>query len=134
MRNFCVAALLVVGCASAEPAPQPSTGPGDGAAPAPTPPVLLNRAAVQGDIVRNYPNELRDDRIGGTVELWILVSEDGRPARITVHRSSGNARLDNFAMSVAGAMRFTPGTRDGKPTSVFVNIPLILTPPPPRTD
>jgi protein TonB len=61
-----------------------------------------------------YPAASRRLEERGTVELWVYVTEDGRPARTQVEKSSGYARLDEAAeRCVIGFGRFLPPSVDG---------------------
>src|SRR5690606_18578422 len=71
----------------------------------------------------NYPPTSK--RLGeeGSVVLQVLVGTDGRVQDAKVQESSGHSRLDEAALNHAKrAWRFTPGTEDGKPVTVWHSI------------
>jgi TonB family protein len=85
-----------------------------------TPPSLRNRAAVTALLQRYYPRNLKDAGIGGRVELWLYIDEQGRVEKSEVRTSSGNALLDDAAKQVAAEMQFTPAKNRDKVTAVWV--------------
>ncbi|WP_425155039.1 TonB family protein [Candidatus Palauibacter sp.] len=101
---------------SGSPADRPSFIPYD------TEPVMLNPAEVQQVLEREYPRALKDAEIGGSVELWLYVSEQGIVENFEVRTSSDNALLDEAAGRVAPAMRFTPAMSRDKVTAVWVRL------------
>ncbi|HKJ01340.1 MAG TPA: M56 family metallopeptidase [Longimicrobiales bacterium] len=113
-----------------EPAPSPPaselTDPASG--PVFTPftvaPSIVNRQEVIAAMVREYPSELREQGIGGTVRVYFLVDDDGTVARSIVDRSSGNTALDEAALKVASVYRFTPALNKDKKVPVWVSFPL----------
>jgi protein TonB len=54
----------------------------------------------------------------------VLVNVTGLPEKITVTRSSGTTSLDRAAEKAVQHWRFTPGSRDGKPVAMRVDIPI----------
>ena len=60
----------------------------------------------------------------GTVLLRVLVDASGVPRQITLHRSSGFARLDEQALAAMRAARFQPVTEDGTAIEWLVIAPL----------
>lgn len=86
-----------------------------------TPPVMTNRSAVTKSIERQYPRTLKDAGIGGRVELWLYIDEQGRVEKSEVKTSSGNGLLDEAAEMVAPQMRFTPARNREKVTAVWVS-------------
>lgn len=86
-----------------------------------TPPTLLNRSDMADLLNCFYPQELRDDKVGGRAELWIYVAEDGSVASSQVKTSSGHAQLDQAAVSVGYFMYFEPARDEGEPRGVWVS-------------
>lgn len=72
----------------------------------------------------DYPQSARWEGEEGTVLLRVLVNGSGLPEKITVARSSGYTSLDRAAEKAVQQWRFTPGTRDGKPVAMQVEIPI----------
>ena len=60
----------------------------------------------------------------GTVLLRVLVDAQGVPRQITLHRSSGHARLDEQALAAMRQARFQPVTEDGAAVEWLVIAPL----------
>jgi protein TonB len=114
--------------------PPPTAAGADGdlsAAPRFTPmtvrPELLNEGEVQRVLVRNYPPLLRDAGIGGTPVVWFFLDENGRVLRTLLSKSSGYPALDEAAMAVAQAMRFSPALNRDRRVQVWVEIPIVFT-------
>lgn len=97
------------------PADRPSFIPYD------TPPSMRNRGEVQALLQRYYPRNLKDAGIGGRVELWLYVNEQGAVEKSEVKTSSGNGLLDDAAQRVASEMQFTPAKNRDKVTAVWVS-------------
>ncbi len=87
-------------------------------------PALQNNAEVQRALQRYYPPVLRDSGIGGTVNVWFFIDENGRVLRRQINESSGYDAFDQAALQVAELMRFSPAyNRDQKvPVWVSFNI------------
>lgn len=86
-----------------------------------TPPAMTNRGEVTQLLQRYYPRNLKDAGVGGRVELWLYVNEQGRVEKSEVKTSAGNALLDDAAQRVASEMRFTPAKNRDKVTAVWVS-------------
>ena len=97
------------------PADRPSFIPYD------TPPAMRNRGQIVQLLERYYPRNLKDAGIGGRVELWLYVNEQGRVERSEVKTSAGNPLLDEAAQKVAADMEFTPAKNRDKVTAVWVS-------------
>jgi TonB family protein len=59
----------------------------------------------------------------GTTYVQILLNRKGEVARVLVHRSSGNAALDEAALEAARLSRFTPAMQGDTPVSVWICLP-----------
>ncbi len=67
-----------------------------------------------------YPADLRAARQTGRVELRLYVGRNGRIYEGEIRKSTGNERLDKFALGTAlTAWHFVPGTNDGKPVPMW---------------
>ncbi len=86
-----------------------------------TPPTLRNRSQIMQLLQRYYPRNLKDAGIGGRVELWLYVNEQGRVEKSEVKTSAGNPLLDEAAQRVAAEMQFTPAKNRDKVTAVWVS-------------
>lgn len=84
------------------------------------PPELKNPGEVQDALKRTYPPDLRKNRIGGRVVLWVYVDDEGNVQETRVQQSSGYSALDRAAKEVARQMRFSPAMNRDKKTAVWV--------------
>ena len=89
-------------------------------------PRLLNREAVQQILIKEYPQLLKDARIGGTTLVWFFIDEDGRVLETRVKESSGHEQLDRAALRVASAMEFSPALNRDRRVQVWVQFPVIF--------
>jgi TonB family protein len=98
-------------------------------------PVLLNRGQVEAAIVRVMHgankgiaevNEAfaRNQRIGGTAEMWLLIKADGSVGNMQFKKKTGSADLDTAAQTVAQLMRFAPGKNGDVPVDVWLEVPI----------
>jgi TonB family protein len=72
-------------------------------------PVLLHE--VQPD----YPEELREQGVQGTVTVRYTVDENGRVTDVSVSHSSGSDALDDAAVRAIRRFRYRPAQSSGKP-------------------
>ena len=96
-----------------------ATGSGQ-ALPLPAAPRLL-----QGGRPR-YPDIARRRGLEGTVLLQVLVLDDGRVGEASIRRSSTHRLLDAAALDAIRDWRFAPGSQNGKPAAMAVEIPVIF--------
>ena len=89
-----------------------------------TAPDMTNRDEVGRALMREYPSLLRDAGIGGIIEVWFFINENGRVQGTQVNRSSGHAQLDQAALRVADIARFTPAMNRDQIVPVWVSIPI----------
>jgi TonB family protein len=89
-------------------------------------PELVNRDVVRRALVQNYPTELRDRRLSGTVLLWLLIDESGDVAKAQVKESSGHHELDQAAVRVGYVMRFTPARNRDQIVRVWISLPIVF--------
>ncbi len=62
---------------------------------------------------RDYPREALEQRVQGTVTLYVVVDSSGVPIEVEVKGSSGHYVLDHFAMQwVKNKWRWLPGGAD----------------------
>ena len=90
-------------------------------------PDLKNTNEVRRALEREYPPLLRDAGIGGQVNVWFFIDEDGRVIRTQVQKSSGHKALDDAALKVADLMEFTPALNRDKRVKVWVAFPITIT-------
>lgn len=113
------------------PPPPEDSGSDISAAPTFTPftvaPDIRNRSEVQRALQREYPPLLRDAGIGGTVQVWFFIDEDGRVQDTRVNQSSGHTALDEAAIKVANVFQFSPALNRDKKVPVWVSLPITFT-------
>lgn len=85
-----------------------------------TAPVLVR------DVKPQYTEDARARRVQGSVELAAVVLSDGTVGELRVTKSL-DTDLDQQAIKAAKQWTFKPGTKDGKPVDVEVNIELTFT-------
>ena len=90
-------------------------------------PDIKNRAAVARAMEREYPPLLRDAGIGGTVNVWFFIDEEGSVVRSLVNESSGHKALDDAALKVAEIIEFTPALNRDKRVPVWISLPITFT-------
>lgn len=106
----------------APPAP-PQPAPPRPAPPAPVTPPIFD-AAYLNNPAPTYPMESRRAREEGEVVLMVMVNEQGRATSVSVHQSSGHARLDRAAAAAVRRWRFVPAQQNGQPRAARVLVPL----------
>ncbi|MGH7477868.1 MAG: TonB family protein, partial [Longimicrobiales bacterium] len=145
-----VAGTLLVAAVCAEPpvtepvpqatrAPQPvdtapTAAPGTDVSAAPTftpftqRPELRNRVQVEQALEQYYPPLLREAGIGGTINVWFFIDEQGRVGRTLLVDSASvpHEALAQAALRVAETMRFSPAMNRGRPAPVWVQLPIVF--------
>lgn len=91
-------------------------------------PSILNRDEVIAAMVAEYPPLLRDAGIGGTVRVYFFINEDGEVEQVRLDQSSGHQAIDDAALNVAGAYRFSPALNRDEKTPVWVSFPITFQP------
>lgn len=71
-----------------------------------------------------YPTASRRLREQGLVVLRVLVDERGRAQELSIHESSGHARLDHAALDAVARAAFKPYVANGLAHPVYVLIPI----------
>lgn len=71
----------------------------------------------------NYPQDLADDDVTGTVIVRVVLGKDGSIESASIAKSSGNRRLDNEALKAARQSTFTPAKIKNTPVRCSVNLP-----------
>jgi TonB family protein len=92
-------------------------------------PALQNRAEVAAALSAMYPPMLRDGGVGGRATVWFHIDEAGRVMDTQLSRSSGYPALDEAALNVAAMMRFSPALNRYQKVAVWVELPIVFTPP-----
>jgi len=95
--------------------------------PSPPTPAAVTRPSIPAyahNPAPDYPQSARWEREEGTVVLRVLINAAGLPEKITIARSSGYTSLNRAAEKAVQHWRFVPGTRDGKPITMQVDVPI----------
>jgi TonB family protein len=92
-------------------------------------PELLNKSEVASMLSRLYPRMLHDAGIGGQTVVQLVITAEGTvdPSSVTVI-SSSREPFAEAARRVAEQLRFRPGTHDGKPVRVLLQMPITWQP------
>lgn len=90
-------------------------------------PEVQNREEVARALVAEYPPVLREAGIGGTALLYFYIDEEGRVRELRIHESSGFAPLDQAALRVGAAFRFSPAMNREERVPVWIQIPVTFT-------
>ena len=83
-------------------------------------PRLTNVHEISQLLDEAYPPRLREERVSGSVALYVLVDKTGRPLRVEVQTPSVHVPFNKAATSVASEMRFEPALNDGEPVGVWI--------------
>jgi TonB family protein len=83
-------------------------------------PQVSNPDRVRRALEREYPLGLREAGVGGQVEMWLYVNQQGVVESFQIGRGSGTRALDEAAMRVARAFQFTPALRANQPVSTWI--------------
>ena len=89
-----------------------SAGNSDGTAgvgAAPAPPQERVEASLRAEARPEYPQELIDDDVEGSVTIKILVAADGSVEAVDVASSSGYRAMDRAAVAAGWQFQFNPG-------------------------
>ena len=89
-------------------------------------PELANRADVARALVQNYPPDLRAQGVGGTVQVWLFLNQDGAVERALLKQGSNTPQLDEAALRVARMMLFVPAENRGQKTAVWIAVPIVF--------
>ena len=123
----------VVAAAEAAPDPTPAAPPAPAAPAAPPAPPAppaprieqpSSNAAYLNNPAPGYPSISRRMGEEGKVVLRVLISADGKPEKIEIHKSSGYERLDRHAQDTVQRWRFVPGKRNGVPEAMWNLVPI----------
>lgn len=90
-------------------------------------PDIKNRAEIARALEEAYPPALRDEGIGGTVQVWFFIDERGVVQKTQVNESSGHQAIDDAALEVAGKIDFTPAMNEDKAVPVWISLPITFT-------
>lgn len=115
MRLFRICTSIWVAFAAAIAGQQPTGEDATHVEPGVTPPRIIYKVEPE------YSPQARADHIQGTVVLYIVVNEKGRPTNIHVISPLGYG-LDEKAQEAIEKWQFQPGMRAGKPVAIQANI------------
>jgi protein TonB len=87
-------------------------------------PDIRNREEVRRALEREYPSILRDAGLGGTVQVWFFIDEEGKVVRTQIQESSGQTLLDQAALKVADIIQFSPALNRDKRVPVWISLPI----------
>ena len=87
-------------------------------------PEIRNRSEVQAALMRLYPPILRDAGIGGTVEVWLFISEEGTVLNSRISVPSPHEQLNEAALEVANVFRFSPAMNRERVVPVWIQLPI----------
>ena len=73
------------------------------------------------EVDAEFSEEARREKFSGNVEIYLVVDEHGNPTHIRVTRGVGMG-LDEKAIEAVRQYKFKPGTLNGKPVKVDMNI------------
>ena len=73
-----------------------------------------------------YPDSVKKERIQGIVTLNAVVKKDGTVGDVTVKKPL-HAELDEEAVKAMKQWQFKPGTKEGKPVDVAVDVEMTFT-------
>ena len=74
-----------------------------------------------------YPRESLRHEHTGTVTLSFLVGQQGAVEASNIKTSSGHVLLDEAARAAIAQCRFKPGTIDGQPATLWMNMQYVWT-------
>ncbi|WP_420129194.1 TonB family protein [Longimicrobium sp.] len=89
----------------------------------------LNGPAFKRALTQNYPFGADHRPVGATVQVRFQVSEDGRVSVPEVTRSS-DVRFNEVTVRIIRVLRFRSARVNGRPVKVWVEQPIVWTPPP----
>jgi len=104
-----LAALLLVHSAAASASPQER------------PSKEVSTPQVVREYKPDYPDSAKKKGLRGSVELEVVVKKDGTVGDVKVKKSL-DAELDEEAVKAMKKWEFKPGTKDGKPVDVLVDV------------
>ena len=88
-------------------------------------PELRNSSAVISALQRNYPPLLRDAGVSGTVQVQMVINEDGTPDMSTVEIvSTDHEQFADAARRVVERMRFRPAKVNNQAVKVKIILPV----------
>ncbi len=87
-------------------------------------PEILNREELVRAMILNYPPTLKASGIGGVVQVYFFIDEEGVVRSTRISQGSGYEALDIAALEVAGMYRFSPALNRDERVPVWVSFPI----------
>jgi TonB family protein len=87
-------------------------------------PEIKNVPEILEALLEEYPPRLREAGVGGVVEVWFFISEEGRVRDRRVYKGSGFTEFDEAALRVADVFRFTPALDRDQVVAVWIRLPI----------
>lgn len=84
-------------------------------------PTHFTLPTLQEDLEPDYPHEARKEGLEGSVEMNMLVNDEGDVKQTIVIKSSGYQVLDDAAVQFAKKLKYNPAKKQGKPIDVWVS-------------
>ncbi len=84
------------------------------------------KAAYLQNPAPRYPQAAKRNGEEGTVLLRVLVTPDGKAAKVDVDRTSGSTVLDAAAADAVSRWRFVPARRGADPVEAWVVVPMVF--------
>lgn len=91
-------------------------------------PHLSNAPEVRDSLTSSYPDLLRALEISGMSVVRMFVTTEGIPDSMYVATTSGSRALDDAALQVAKAMKFTPARMGDNAIGTWIEVPLRFAP------
>jgi protein TonB len=76
-------------------------------------------AVLESRLHPRYSHRLAEQNVGGTVTLWVLVSDAGTVEDVRLLRSSGDSELDGAALEALRSARYRPARRGATPVPTW---------------
>lgn len=130
VRQAPVAPALVEPSVHSETAPAPTEASDETVAAQPTftafteAPRFANPDEIKKALETEYPPLLRGAGVGGTARVRVFVDTNGTVANAKLHEGSGHEALDQAALRVAKAFRFTPARNRDEVVAVWITLPV----------
>jgi TonB family protein len=83
-------------------------------------PQIRNLDRVRQALRREYPPRLWESGVGGRVEMWFYVNENGVVERFQINQGSGSRQIDEAALRVAREFEFIPARYRGERVAVWI--------------
>ena len=87
-------------------------------------PEITNQDEIVEALNGEYPENFREQGIGGRVVVLFYIDETGRVLDTRVARSSGSEPLDEAALRVADVYEFTAALNRDDPVPVWIQLPV----------